>query len=100
MSLCDLLGRVFSNTGIDTSYIFLKMMQDDPTVAMDLIAEAYKERVEAEQYAELLKEIDIYKQKLKPMSYKKHECLPNMRLAAGWLGWWPVCNQVCLGVPY
>ena len=55
MSLCVSLGRVFSNTGIDTSYIFLKMMQDDPTVEMDLIAEAYKEKVEAELYSELLK---------------------------------------------
>jgi hypothetical protein len=75
------------------------MMQDDPTVAMDLIAEAYKEKVEAEQYAELLTMIHVYKQNLKPMSYKNHEGLPNMRLAAGWLGWWPVCIQVFLGVP-
>ena len=90
----------YSNTQIDTSYIFLKMMQDDPSVAMDLIAEAYKERVEDEQYAQLLKMIHVYKQKLKPMSYKNHEGLPNMRLAAGWFGWWPVYSQVCLGVPY
>jgi hypothetical protein len=71
----------------------LIMMHDDPSVAMDLIAEAYKEKVEADQYAQLLSMIDVYKQNLKPMSYKNHEGLPNMRLPANWLGWWPVCTQ-------
>jgi hypothetical protein len=98
--LVCLIKDEYSNTQIDTSYIFLKMMQDDPSVAMDLIAEAYKEKVEADQYAQLLSMIHVYKQNLKPMSYKNHEGLPNMRLPANWLGWWPVCSQVCLGVPY
>jgi hypothetical protein len=76
------------------------MMQDDPSVATNLIAEADKEMVEAKQYAELLMMIDVYKENIKPMSYKNHEGLPNMRLAAGWFGWWPVCSQVCLELQY
>ena len=71
----------------------LNCMCDDPSVALDLIAEAYKEKMEADQYAELLKMIAIYKKDIKPMSYKNSAGLPDMTVADGWLGWWPMLSQ-------